>query len=92
MAIIKFSDWKRAVFRCGKEIKGLRGGVHRYAAQVSLQIDAATAEKSRLWMETNWQAALDGLSVNGKQFEVSRFEEVVQKIGITFFIVRTAAA
>ncbi len=92
MAIIKFSDWKRAVFRCGKEIKGLRGGVHRYAAQVSLQIDVATAEKSRLWTETNWQAALDGLSINGKQFEVSRFEEVVQKIGITFFIVRTAAA
>jgi len=53
MAIIKFSDWKRAVFRCGKEIKGLRGGVHRYAAQVSLQIDAATAEKSRFRMETN---------------------------------------
>ena len=92
MAIIKFSDWKRAVFRCGKEIKGLRGGVHRYAVQVSLQIDVATAEKSRLWTETNWQAALDGLSINGKQFEVSRFEEVVQKIGITFFIVRTAAA
>ena len=45
--------------------------------KVSLQIDAATAEKSRLWTETNWQAALDGLSVNGKQFEVSRFEEVV---------------
>jgi len=44
MAIIKFSDWKRAVFRCGKEIKGLHGG---YAAQVSLPIDAATAEKSR---------------------------------------------
>ncbi len=56
MAIIKFSDWKRAVFRCGKEIKGLHGGVHRYAAQVSLQIDAATAEKSRFRMETNWLA------------------------------------
>jgi len=48
----KFSDWKRAVFRCGKEIKGLRGGVHRYAAQVSLQIDAATAEKNHFWMKT----------------------------------------
>ncbi len=53
MAIIKFSDWKRAVFHCGKEIKGLRGGVHRYAAQVSLQIDAATAEKSRFQMKTS---------------------------------------
>ncbi len=46
MAIIKFSDWNRAVFRCGKDIKGLRGGVHRYAAQVGLQIDAATSEKA----------------------------------------------
>jgi len=52
MAIIKFLDWKRAVFRCGKESKGLRGGVHRYTAQVSLQIDVATAEKSRFRMET----------------------------------------
>ena len=46
MAIIKFSDWKREIFRCSKEIKGLRGGVVLYAAQVSLQIDAATAEKA----------------------------------------------
>jgi len=53
MAIMKFSDWKRAVFRCGKEIKGLRGGVHRYAAQVNLQIDAATAGKSRFRMEAS---------------------------------------
>ena len=30
----------------------MRGGVHRYAAQVSLPIDAATAEKSRFRMET----------------------------------------
>ena len=48
MAIIKFLDWKRAVFRCGRDIKDLRGDVHRYAAQVSLPIDAATAEKTRL--------------------------------------------
>jgi len=54
MAIMKFSDWKRAVFRYGKDIKDLRGGVHRYAAQVSLQIDAATAEKSHFRMETIW--------------------------------------
>jgi len=53
MEIVEFSDWKREVFRCSKEIKDLHGGVHRYAAQVSLQIDATTAEKSRFWMETN---------------------------------------
>ncbi len=52
MTIIKFSDWKRVVFRCGKDIKALRGGVHRYAAQVSLQIDTATAEKGRFRMKT----------------------------------------
>src|SRR6266540_6119351 len=44
---------KRGFFRTGKEIKGLRGGVHRYAAQVSPQIDAARAEKDRFRMETN---------------------------------------
>ncbi len=48
----KFSDWKRAIFRCGMDIKGLRGDVHRYAAQVSLQIDTATAEKRRFRMKT----------------------------------------
>ncbi|WP_155005865.1 hypothetical protein [Pelobacter seleniigenes] len=53
MAKIRFSDWKREVFGCSKEIKELRGGVHRYAAQVSLQIDAATAEKNRFRMKTN---------------------------------------
>jgi len=46
VAIIKFLDWKRAVFCCGKDIKGLREGVHRYAAQASLQIDAAPAKKA----------------------------------------------
>ncbi len=56
MAMITFEDWKRAVFRCGKEIKGLCGGVHRYAAQASLQIDAATAEKSRFQMETSYKS------------------------------------
>jgi hypothetical protein len=44
---VRFSFGKRAIFRCGKEIKGLRGGAHRYAAQASLRIDAATAEKGR---------------------------------------------
>ncbi len=29
-----------------RKIKGLRGGIHRYAAQVSLQIDAAMAERT----------------------------------------------
>ncbi len=54
MATIQFSDWKRAIFRCGKEIKGLSGGVVLYAAQTSPQIDAATAEKGRFRMKTNW--------------------------------------
>ncbi len=48
----KFSDWKRAIFRCGKEIKGLRGDVVLYVAQASPQIDTATAEKGRFRMKT----------------------------------------
>jgi len=52
MTIIKFSDWKRAIFRCGQEIKGLRGGVVLYAAQENPQIDTATTEKGRFRMKT----------------------------------------
>jgi hypothetical protein len=43
---------KRGIFRPGKEIKGLRGGVPLYAAQVILMIDTARAEKNRFRMET----------------------------------------
>jgi hypothetical protein len=35
-----------------KEIKELRGDVHRYAAQFIPKIDAENAEKGHLWMET----------------------------------------
>jgi hypothetical protein len=48
-----FSIRKRSFFRHGKEIKGLRGGVHKYAAQASPQIDAARAEKDRFRMNTS---------------------------------------
>jgi len=47
----QFSDRKRGIFRRGKKIKGLRGGAQRYAAQASLQIDAAMAEKNRFMMK-----------------------------------------
>jgi hypothetical protein len=43
---------KGDIFRSGKEIKGLRGGVHRYAAQASPQIDTARAEKNPFRTET----------------------------------------
>jgi hypothetical protein len=43
---------KGGLFRPGKEIKGLRGGVHRYAAQVSQKIDAAWTEKNPFRTET----------------------------------------
>jgi hypothetical protein len=39
---------KRAIFRKIKEIKVLRGSVHRYAAPARLRIDAEIAEKGRL--------------------------------------------
>jgi len=48
----KFSDWKQVIFRCGKKIKGLYGGVVLYAAQISPQINTATAEKGRFRMKT----------------------------------------
>ncbi len=47
-----FQIRKREIFCPGKKIEGLRGGVHRYAAQASLKIDAARAEKDRFRMET----------------------------------------
>jgi hypothetical protein len=53
METIWFSIRKRAIFCHGQEIKGLRGGVHPYAAQTSPKIDAAMAEKGRLRMKTN---------------------------------------
>jgi hypothetical protein len=52
MDTCQFPFRKRGIFRRGKEIKGLRGGVHQYAAQASPQIDAATAEKNRFRTET----------------------------------------
>ncbi len=41
------------IFRPGKEIEGLRGGVHGYAAQANPKIDAAKAEKDPCRMETS---------------------------------------
>ncbi len=55
MDTIQFPIRKQGIFRCGKEIKGLSGGVHVYAAQTRPQIDAATAEKNRFWTETSYQ-------------------------------------
>ena len=49
----QFLGQKRAIFRKVKEIKGLRGGVHRYVAQAIPQIDAEIAKKGRLWPETS---------------------------------------
>jgi hypothetical protein len=45
---------KGGLFRPGKEIKGLRGGVHRHAAQASSKIDAAWAEKNLFRTETTY--------------------------------------
>ena len=50
--ILLFLDWKRAIFRCGKKIKVLRGDVVLYVAQAGLQIDSATAEKGCFQLKT----------------------------------------
>ena len=49
---MQFSYEKRAIFCKVKEIKALCGGVHRYAAQARLQIDAEIAKKGRFRMKT----------------------------------------
>jgi hypothetical protein len=47
-----FPDWKAGIFSSGKKIKGLRGGVHPYAAQAILKIDAARGKKHPFRTET----------------------------------------
>jgi hypothetical protein len=47
-------DSESGGFSPGKEIKGLRGGVHRYAAQARPKIDAARGEKHPFRTETNY--------------------------------------
>ena len=49
----QFPIQKRMIFSKFKEIKGLRGDVLKYIAQVILQIDAEIVKKGRLWMETS---------------------------------------
>ena len=53
----QFPIRKGGIFRPAKEIEGLRGGVHGYAAQASPKIDAARAEKDRFRMETSYRHA-----------------------------------
>jgi hypothetical protein len=45
---------KAGIFCPGKEIKGLRGGVHGYVAQTTPRIDAARAKKHPFRTETNY--------------------------------------
>ncbi|MGA2735536.1 MAG: hypothetical protein ABSG35_23440 [Syntrophobacteraceae bacterium] len=41
------------MFRPGKEIEGLRGGVQGYAVQANPKVDATRAEKVTFRMETS---------------------------------------
>ncbi len=50
---VEFSIWKRAIFYKFKEIKRLGGGVHLYAAQLTLKIDAEIVKKGRFRMKTS---------------------------------------
>ena len=59
MDTMRFTIRIQGIFRCGKEIKGLSGGVQMYAAQTRPQIDAATAEKNRFRAETNYDRRND---------------------------------
>jgi len=51
MGTAQFSYGKRGISRRGKKIKGLRGGVQRYAKPANLKIDAAMAKKNRFRMK-----------------------------------------
>ncbi len=53
---MKFSIWKRVVFRKIKEIKDLSGGVVLYAAQSNPRIDAEITEKGRFRMKTSYKS------------------------------------
>ncbi len=50
----QFPIRKGGIFRPGKEIKGLRGGVPKYAAQVTPKIDAARGEKDPFRTEVSY--------------------------------------
>jgi hypothetical protein len=49
---MKFLIWKQDILCKIKEIKGLRGGEHSFAAPGSPQIDAEIAQNSRFRTET----------------------------------------
>jgi hypothetical protein len=51
----EFPIRKEGIFRPGKEIKGLRGGVHRYAAQENPKIDPALAGPGRERALSGWK-------------------------------------
>ncbi len=52
------SESENGFFSPGKKIKGLRGGVHGYAAQARPKIDAARGKKHPFRTETNYMSAL----------------------------------
>jgi hypothetical protein len=54
---------KVGIFSPGKEIKGLRGGVHGYAAQASPKIDATRRKKHPIRTETSYRTEPKGDSV-----------------------------
>jgi LmbE family N-acetylglucosaminyl deacetylase len=81
----QFPIRKGGIFRPGKEIEGLRGGVHLYAAQASPKIDATRAEKDPFRTETS--LAWPGLA------RLQKWEEfdVVQVLFMVLFAFVTLA-
>jgi hypothetical protein len=70
----QFPIRKGGIFCPGQEIKGLRGGVHRYAAQADPKIDAAWAKKNPFRTETTFinglpqREAICFCRTNGERF------------------------
>ncbi len=55
---MSFLIWKRDIFCKIKEINGLRGGEHSFAAQISLQIDADIVKNSRFRTENSYNRCM----------------------------------
>ncbi len=79
-----FSIRERGIFCPGKQIKGLSGGVRRYAAQAGPQIDAARAEKNRFRMKTNYFTR-EGTMLPDKQrkaygafYDAARYNDILE--------------
>jgi hypothetical protein len=77
MDTAKFSYGKRAIFRCGKESKGLRGGIHRYAAPFgrNAELDTSCCPKGegQGWPESQANLKIDPATAEKSCFKMENY-------------------